>query len=450
VLFSMTAVAAPASPPDHVVIAIMENHSYSSIIGSSDAPYINSLVAGSAVMTSSHAITHPSEPNYLWLFSGSNQGVTSDTCSVGPFATDNLGSLLIGASFTFTGYSEDLPSAGNTMCTSGEYARKHNPWSFFSNLAPTTNQPFSAFPADFTTLPTVSFVVPNLIDDMHDGTIAEGDAWLQTNVDPYVQWAKTHNSLFVLTWDEDDGSQSNQILTLFAGEPVTPGSYAQSINHLSVLRTIEDLYGLDYAGSSGSATPIPGIFTDCGNGTVEGPEECDSSTVGCNPGQACQSCLCVEPQICSSGKTLFNSSISLAANPFAFHLAARANLPAPLSGVDPPTLGLRVRIDSPDGNGFDVTLPGGAAWTTKGTRWTYSDPDGNVGGITKAIVTDESAKTDGQVKVVIKGKGGSIVIPALSELRATVVFGSGNNCAVVDAGSATISCSGDTSKTHCR
>jgi len=119
--------------PDHVVIVIEENHSFSQIIGSPDAPYINSLVAQGALFTQSYAITHPSQPNYLDIFSGSNQGVTDDSCPH-YFITDNLGLYLLNASLTFAGYSEDLPSVGSLVCTSGAYARKHAPWVNFTNI----------------------------------------------------------------------------------------------------------------------------------------------------------------------------------------------------------------------------------------------------------------------------------------------------------------------------
>src|SRR5258708_7006333 len=159
------------TPPDHVVIVMEENHSFSSIIGSSQAPFINSLAQQGALFTQSFAIEHPSQPNYLDLFSGSNQGVTTDNCPQ-TFSTENLASELAAASQTFTGFSEDLPSAGSTVCTSGAYARKHAPWINFTNVAASANQPFTSFPTDFSTLPTIAFVIPNLNDDMHDGTIA--------------------------------------------------------------------------------------------------------------------------------------------------------------------------------------------------------------------------------------------------------------------------------------
>src|SRR5438552_2255832 len=130
--------------PDHVVIVIEENHGYSEIIGSSAAPYINSLAAQGALFTHSSAITHPSQPNYLDLFSGSNQGVTDDSCPHS-FSSSNLAASLIAGGFTFAGYSEGLPSQGALDCSAGDYWRKHNPWSNFSNVPSSANKPFTAF-----------------------------------------------------------------------------------------------------------------------------------------------------------------------------------------------------------------------------------------------------------------------------------------------------------------
>ena len=246
--------------PDHVVIVIEENHSYSEIIGSSAAPYINSLANQGALLTQSYAITHPSQPNYLDLFSGSNQGVTDDSCPH-YFTTDNLGLYLLNASLTFSGYSEDLPSIGSQVCTSGAYARKHVPWIDFTNVPTTTNLPYSYFPSDYATLPTLSFVIPNLNDDMHNGTVQQGDTWLQQHLNAYIQWAVTNNSLFIMTFDEDDGSQGNRIATIFVGPMVVPGQYVESVNHFNLLRTLEDMYNLPYAGVSGNYQPITGIWT---------------------------------------------------------------------------------------------------------------------------------------------------------------------------------------------
>lgn len=245
--------------PSHVVIVLEENRSFSEIIGSSNAPYLNALANTGAVFTSSFAITHPSEPNYQALFSGSTQGLTDDSCPH-TFSPPDLGGALIQAGFSFGGYAESLPSVGSTVCTSGEYARKHAPWVNFPDVSSSANMPFTSFPTtNFNALPTVSFVIPNLLDDMHDGTIQQADNWLQQHIDSYVQWAKANNSLLIVTWDEDDSSQANQIPTLFVGPMVRPGQYAEQINHYNVLRTLEDMYGLPAANNSANASAI----TDC-------------------------------------------------------------------------------------------------------------------------------------------------------------------------------------------
>jgi hypothetical protein len=271
----LAAIAAPVAHAangvprfDHVIVVMEENRSYNEIIGdTTDAPYINNtLAAGGAAFTNSFAIEHPSEPNYLDLFSGSNQGVTSDACPE-TFSADNEGAQLLAAGDTFAGYSEGLPSTGSTVCTSGEYARKHLPWTNFTNVPAADSMPWTSFPSssNYASLPTVSWVIPNLLDDMHDGTIAQGDTWLQNNMNSYATWAKTHNSLLVVTWDEDDSSQSNQIPTIFYGANVQTGQYSNTINHYGVLRTIEDMYGLPYAGAAANATPITNVWSTASN-----------------------------------------------------------------------------------------------------------------------------------------------------------------------------------------
>ena len=245
--------------PAHVVVVLEENHAYSQIIGSPEAPYINSLAAEGASFTKSYAITHPSQPNYLALFSGSTQGVTSDSCPH-TFSAPNLGSELIAAGKTFTGYSEGLPSAGSEVCTSGEYARKHVPWTDFSNVPAIDNQPFSSFPTNFADLPTISWVIPDLLDDMHDGTIQQADSWLESNLAGYLAWAQTNNSLLIVTWDEDDDTNVNQIPTIFVGPMVKPGNYSEKINHYNVLRTLEAIYRLPYAGHSASVKTITDVW----------------------------------------------------------------------------------------------------------------------------------------------------------------------------------------------
>jgi hypothetical protein len=245
---------------DHIVVVVEENHSYDEITNATDAPYLAALQRQAAVFSDAHAVTHPSQPNYLALFAGSTFGLTSDACPQ-QFAGANLGSELLARGLSFTGYSESLPQVGYTGCEVGSdsdplYARKHNPWVDFAALPATTNQPFSSFPTDVSQLPTVAFVVPNQQNDMHSGSIATGDTWLRDQLDAYVQWAPTHNSLLVVTWDEDDGSDANHILTLFLGAHVATGRYVETINHYDVLRTIEALEGLSFTNEAANASTI--------------------------------------------------------------------------------------------------------------------------------------------------------------------------------------------------
>lgn len=239
---------------------MMENHSYRDVIGSPAAPYLNSLARHSASFTDSRAITHPSEPNYLALFSGSTQSVTDDSCPH-TFRGPSLGSQLIAAGRTFAGYSEGLPATGSQVCASGEYARKHLPWVNFSNVPARDNMPFKDYPAGhYAQLPTVSFVIPNLCDDMHDCSVSTGDSWLRQHIQPYAAWAQTHHSLLIVDWDEGSELGSNQIATIFAGQMVKPGEYGQRINHYSVLHTIESLYRLPALGQAAKAKVITGIW----------------------------------------------------------------------------------------------------------------------------------------------------------------------------------------------
>ena len=246
--------------PAHTVVVVMENHSYADIIGNPDAPFINDLARRGALFTRSYAITHPSEPNYLALFSGSTQGVSDDGCPY-RFTAPNLAADLIRAGKTFAGYAEDLPGPGSPVCSAGDYARKHVPWADFGNVPGSVSLPFTSFPAAaFARLPSVSFVIPDLCHDMHDCSVAAGDAWLRGNIGPYADWAMRHDSLLILTWDEDDGSQANHITTIFAGQMVRPGRYAEPITHYTVLATIEAAYMLPRDARAAAAAPITNIW----------------------------------------------------------------------------------------------------------------------------------------------------------------------------------------------
>jgi len=310
--------------PDHVVIVIEENLSYRSLVPT--LTYLSELMRDHANFINSHGIDHPSQPNYLALFSGSAQGTGSEAkrnpdgsnpiigghTQVGsnepikntPLDTPNLGAALIRAGRSFAGYSEDLPYPGFTgnahfggRGSGVDYQRKHNPWVNWqalsdsaigkNQLSSTTNLPFSAFPTDnagFAKLPTVTIVVPNQINDRHQSEAALPgtdyrkvmDAWLRLHIDPYRRWALTHNSLLIVSWDEDEDDNTpvndvtgnriakryiNHIPTIMAGQGIVAGTYAEYIDHYSVLRTIEDFYGLSpLAAGDAKAKTITDVF----------------------------------------------------------------------------------------------------------------------------------------------------------------------------------------------
>ena len=241
-----------------VVVVIMENRDYEGIIDSSQAPYINqTLLPQAALMTNSHAVTHPSEPNYLAFFSGSTQGVSDDSCPHS-FGAYNVGQELIAAGETFAGYSESMPYDGYTGCSTQLYARKHNPWVNFTNVPASSNLVYNGFVEP---PPTLTIVVPNLCNDMHDCSTKTGDTWLANNVPQILSYDQAHDGLFVLTWDEaEPDAGTNHIATLLAGPMIKPGRYEQNVNHYSVLRTIEAIAGVPCTAAACQAAEIRKIW----------------------------------------------------------------------------------------------------------------------------------------------------------------------------------------------
>jgi phosphatidylinositol-3-phosphatase len=277
---------APAVTPyipryDHVVIVIMANHSAVDILGNSSAPYINTtLIPDGAFFSNSYAVTTPDLPNYYALFSGSTQGVTDDSCPHYFAVAGSLGQQLIDAGFSFAQYSESMPTAGYTECSNGLYARSHNPVPDFASLPSTANLPYSNF-ADVlanATLPTISFVVPNICNDMQGesfGTTCNsfianmvefGDQWLSTNVPIYLGSSSSQNGLLIVTWDQGTSTLSGNdthIPTIFYGPHVKSGYVSSTmINHYNVLRTLEDMYGLAPLGNAAIAAPITDVWDD--------------------------------------------------------------------------------------------------------------------------------------------------------------------------------------------
>jgi len=248
--------------PDHVVVVIEENRGYSQIMDKlkSDS-YIHMLAKRGALFSQSYGVSHPSQPNYLALFSGSAQGITSNACPY-TFDSDNLATRLMDSGLSFASYAESLPKVGDMVCTSGAYQRKHNPVANWqgARLSAEMNKRFSDFPQNFSDLPTVSFIIPDQNHDMHDGSFYVADEWLKTYIAPYVDWAMQHNSLLILTWDEDNYLEENRIVTLLVGPMIKHVKSDRHINHYNVLRTLLDFYNLPPLGADLDAEAIKGVW----------------------------------------------------------------------------------------------------------------------------------------------------------------------------------------------
>jgi hypothetical protein len=231
---------------DHIVVVIEENHSLNGIIGNAQAPYLNLLAHGGALLTNFHAVAHPSQPNYFALYAGTTFGISDNGIYKLPGPT--LATVLQDAGKTFAGYMEPP----------GLWAV--NPWVSFAE-GKSVERDVDTIPqsGNFSALPDVSFVVPDLDDDMHDGSVATADQWLKDNLGGYAQWAATHHSLLVVTWDEDDYSANNLIPTILFGANINPGTYDASYTHYDLLSML--------AGASALTAPNNGaLAAGLGNG----------------------------------------------------------------------------------------------------------------------------------------------------------------------------------------
>ncbi|MFP3965059.1 alkaline phosphatase family protein [Actinomadura fulvescens] len=260
--------SANAAPPayDHVVIVMEENRDDAEITAAA-APYIDQLRRGGASLTEMYGIVHPSQGNYFAQFHGKVEGQL-DQCPVpgSPFNRPNLASKLIAAGRTFGAYMQGYPGNRNT-CSSGNYVQRHAPWLTFSNVPESTFHTDAEFPTNFATLPTVSYVIPDNANNMHSASVTQGDTYLKNKLSAYAEWAKSNNSLLIVTWDESQIFNSvNDIETVFYGAHVKPGEYGPSNpsvgkdNHYNMLRTLEDMYGLAHHEGSVNATPITAPF----------------------------------------------------------------------------------------------------------------------------------------------------------------------------------------------
>ncbi len=264
--------AASVPTLDRVVIVVMENKSYDVARAQ---PYTASLQPQGATLARSFGVAHPSQPNYFGLFAGWDVNIVNNNCppAGAPFALENLGHALEASGRTWRAYSENLPSAGATGCSydgdvsTGLYTKKHDPWTYFTNVTHANERPYSDLAADIAanTLPNLSYVIPNNCHNSHNSSTpgcnaAGGDAWLSTALPPIIA-ALGPNGLLILTWDEDDSASGNHILTLFLGPKVLPGAVSNvSVSHYSVVRTICEAMGLTAFNQAVFAAPITDVW----------------------------------------------------------------------------------------------------------------------------------------------------------------------------------------------
>jgi hypothetical protein len=264
----------------HVMWIWMENHSYTDIIGSSQAPYINAVAAECGLATGYHNVSHPSLPNYVAATSGlavSSLKTFDSDCNPSKHCSTSAASIF-GQGESWKAYEESMPSNCATS-NAGEYAVRHNPPPYFTALAGCSSfdVPYPQLASDLSagTLPAFSFITPNLIDDMHDGTIAQGDTWLANNL-PTILNSSAYQSgttAVFITWDEGSGGSSGEncaanttdeschVATLVISPSTSAGSTSATLfNHYSLLGTAEQLLGLPALGQAASFPTLTAAF----------------------------------------------------------------------------------------------------------------------------------------------------------------------------------------------
>lgn len=262
------------------MLVLEENYGYSSVIGSSASsamPYLNQLANQYGLATQYYADTHPSIGNYFMFTTGSlltNLTGTSDPDSfTGTVNADNLVRHMVAAGKTWKSYAEDLPNVGYTGGNQGAYLERHNPFSYFSDVRGTAQAnnlvPFSQFANDMGAgkLPDFSFVVPNVNDDAHDGSLAQADAWLKQNIAPVLTSSQFQNGgVLIVVFDEADDTDSShgggRVAMVVAGPSAKTAFQSSNFyQHENLLKTITNYMGIDgNIGAAATANPMIEFF----------------------------------------------------------------------------------------------------------------------------------------------------------------------------------------------
>jgi hypothetical protein len=277
----------------YVFLVLMENHSLTQVIGSKNAPYINSLAAAYASATNYTTTVHPSEPNYIWLEAGSNNTDDfiftndNDPSSTNSTATTkHLATQLTTAGVSWKSYQEGL-DANTGLCPIASvgapenYAAKHNPFVFFQDVSGnppsatntfciTHHAPFTQLAADLSagTVASYNFVTPNLCDDMHGASgcgsklVQAGDTWLSNNLPQMINWVTGHGGVVLVVWDEGGGKGANGALPFLAIGPHVKTGFASTLaySHSSTLKSVEEIFGVGLL--RGAADPATNDFAD--------------------------------------------------------------------------------------------------------------------------------------------------------------------------------------------
>jgi hypothetical protein len=254
-----------------VVVIVFENKSAGEVLDNSAAPTFGRLARRYAVLADYVGVAHPSLPNYVGLVSGSTHGITTD-CTDCTVAGRSLADTLEAAGKSWKTYAEGLPTTGFTGASSGRYAKKHDPFLYFRNVLASPARlrrvvPLSRLSRDLARdeLPDFSLIVPDLCHDMHDCSVAVGDAWLRGFLPQLLQSPQLRDGVVFVVFDEgphsDRAGGGGHVPALVLGPLVRPGSRSsQRLDHYALLRTIEDGWKLPRLARSASAPAISGIW----------------------------------------------------------------------------------------------------------------------------------------------------------------------------------------------
>jgi len=269
----------PSSSPDpslsfgHVILLVEENQNYSEVIGNPSVPYLNSLASQYGLATQYYANTHPSIGNYFMLTTGRIE-TNNDSLPI-MVSDDNLARRLTAAGKSWKAYAEALPTVGYIGGDAFPYLKHHNPFAYLSDVVNDSSQtknlvPFSQFAADLASgsLPNFSYIVPDALDDAHDGSLAQADAWLQQNLAPLLSSTQFQNDgLLIITFDEADGRDSTHggghIATIVVSPKAKRQFQSQTFfQHESTLRLILSSLGISsFPGASASAPDMGEFLT---------------------------------------------------------------------------------------------------------------------------------------------------------------------------------------------